>query len=138
MSRIFRSLRIARPLAILIALLLMLAPPGIAAAQPRLASGPVLGQAAANVLSLTVTPAKAQVGEQIQVQATGLAPGAAVDLSWETVSGGWVTRDYYHFGGKQFADSTQSLGAFQVGNDGRLAAEFTARRTTASCTILAP
>ena len=44
----------------------------------------------------------------------GGAKVAAVDLSWETVSGGWVTRDYYHFGGKQFADSTQSLGAFQV------------------------
>jgi hypothetical protein len=126
MSRNFRSRQIGRPLAILIALLLALGPSTMAAAQPRLASGPGLAQAAPNVLSMTVTPAKAQVGESIQVQAIGLPPGAGVDLSWETVSGGWVTRDYYHFGGKQFADSTQSLGAFQVGNDGRLAAEFKA------------
>src|SRR5436305_5753865 len=107
MSKNFRSPRIGRPLAILIAVLLTLAPPSMAAAQPRLASGPLLAQAPPN-LSMTLSPAKAQVGEQIQVHAAGLSPGAAVDLSWETVSGGWVTRDYYHFGGKQFADSTQS------------------------------
>jgi hypothetical protein len=114
MSKNSRARRVGTRLAILLALLAALAPPSLASAQvtPSLAA-------------LTVSPAKAQVGAQVEVQGTGLPAGAQVDLSWETVSGGWVTKDYYHFGGKQFADSSQSLGAFRVGPDGRLAAEFT-------------
>jgi hypothetical protein len=126
MSGKSRSGQLARRLAILAAVLATLAPPSMVSAQTLVAGGAVWAQAAPSLQSLTVTPAKAQVGAQIQVQAAGLAPGAVIDLSWETVTGGWVTRDYYHFGGKQFADSSQSLGGFRVGDDGRLAAEFTA------------
>jgi hypothetical protein len=125
MSNNSRSRRVGAALAILLALLATLAPPSLASAQQRLIGEPGLAQTAPSLLSLTVTPAKAQVGTKVEVQGTGLPADAAVELSWETVSGGWVTRDYYHFGGKQFADSSQSLGGFPVGADGRLSAEFT-------------
>jgi len=35
-----------------------------------------------------------------------------------------VTRDYYHFGGRQFSETTQILGRFQVTREGQLFAEF--------------
>src|SRR5207237_536521 len=104
MSTKSRSNRAGIPLAILLALLATVAPPG-----------PVSAQAGPSLALLTVSPAKAQVGTQVEIRGSGLPAGADVDLSWETVSGGWVTRDYYHFGGKQFADSRQSLGGFRVG-----------------------
>jgi hypothetical protein len=116
-----RSRQVGRHVAI-VAILMALMPPSVVSAQP---GTPALAQAAPNRLSLTVTPEKATVGAQVEVQAAGLLPGTAVDLSWQTVSGGWVTRDYYHFGGKQFTDSSQSLGGFHVGDDGRLTVDLT-------------
>ena len=56
--------------------------------------------------------------------ATGLPAGKTVDLTWETVTGGWVIEDYYHFRGKKYSKSTVSLGRFTVDAGGRLAARF--------------
>ena len=48
-----------------------------------------------------------------------------LDLLWETVDGGWVVEDDYHFRGKQFVETTRPLGQFEIGADGRLIAHFT-------------
>jgi len=98
---------------------------GVAPVQLRVGSGAVPTVSAANPVALTVTPGKGPVGARVQVQAAGLPAGATVDLGWETVNGGWVTRDYYHFGGKQFSETTQTLGRYRVANDGQFFAEFT-------------
>jgi hypothetical protein len=65
------------------------------------------------------------VGADVDVTATGLPPGKTVDLTWGTVTGGWVVEDYYRFLGKKYAESTVSLGKFTVDASGRLAARFT-------------
>jgi hypothetical protein len=44
---------------------------------------------------------------------------------WQTVNGGWVIEDYYHFRGKKFREIATSVGQAQIGPDGRLAAHFT-------------
>jgi hypothetical protein len=64
------------------------------------------------------------VGEQVLVTANGLPAGETVDLQWQTVSGGWVIRDYYYFGGKEYAETSSSLGQFTVDPEGRLDAQF--------------
>jgi hypothetical protein len=48
-------------------------------------------------------PSQPSVGNLVTFSASGLAPGSVVDLQWDTVEGGWVTRDYYKFEGKQGA-----------------------------------
>ena len=68
--------------------------------------------------------AKAVVGTEIDAVAEGLPPGRRVDLLWQTVTGGWVVENYYHFRGKKFTETSQSLGQADVGNDGRLTAHF--------------
>jgi hypothetical protein len=65
------------------------------------------------------------VGADVEVTATGLPPGKTVDLTWGTVTGGWVVEDYYRFLGKKYAESSVSLGKFTVDASGRLAAGFT-------------
>ena len=71
--------------------------------------------------SITATPV---VGTEVDAIAEGLPPGRKVDLLWQTVNGGWVIEDYYHFRGKKFTETTKSLGQADTGDDGRLAAHF--------------
>jgi hypothetical protein len=65
------------------------------------------------------------VGTSVQATANGLPAGEMVDLTWGTVTGGWVIEDYYHFRGKKYAEASTSLGQFHVDADGRLNARFT-------------
>jgi len=65
------------------------------------------------------------VGASAQATATGLPAGKTVDLTWGTVTGGWVIEDYYHFRGKKYSETTTSLGQFPVDSSGRLQARFT-------------
>ncbi len=67
---------------------------------------------------------EAIVGAEVQASAEGLPAGETVALQWGTVTGGWVIRDYYHFEGKQYSESTASLGQYQVDPNGRLDARF--------------
>ena len=46
----------------------------------------------------------AVVGTVAQATASGLPAGKTVDLTWGTVTGGWVVEDYYHFRGKKYAE----------------------------------
>ncbi len=124
MNRKTRLSRVDRSRRIVVGAIAVILVAGWAPAQAGAAGGAVATVSAASPIALTVTPAKATVGAFVQVQAAGLPAGTPVDLGWETVNGGWVTRDYYHFGGKQFSETTQSLGRFQTGNDGQLFAEF--------------
>src|SRR5258706_4918068 len=66
----------------------------------------------------------AAVGTEVQASATGLPAGKKVELQWGTVTGGWVIEDYYHFKGKKYAETTSSLGQFDVDANGRLDARF--------------
>ena len=68
--------------------------------------------------------AKPVPGTEIDAIAEGLPPGRKVDLMWQTVNGGWVIEDYFHFRGKKFAETERSLGQAVIGADGRLAAHF--------------
>ncbi len=68
--------------------------------------------------------AKAVPGTEIDATADGLPPGRAVDLMWQTVNGGWVIEDYFHFRGKKFTETATSLGQTVIGADGRLTAHF--------------
>ena len=77
------------------------------------------------VQQLTLTYDTPVVGAAVTASATGLSPGAEVELEWATVSGGWVIEDYYHFRGKQYEDIVTSLGSFLADQDGRLKAQFT-------------
>jgi hypothetical protein len=74
---------------------------------------------------LTFTYDQPIVGAEVRVSATGLPSGKTVELLWETVTGGWVIENYYHFRGKKFDASQASLGRFPVDADGRLDARFT-------------
>jgi hypothetical protein len=65
------------------------------------------------------------VGADVTVKATGLPAGKTVDLTWGTVTGGWVIEDYYRFLGKKYQESFISLGTFTVDDSGRLDARFT-------------
>lgn len=64
------------------------------------------------------------VGAEVRAAATGLPARQTVDLTWETVTGGWVVEDYYHFRGKKYSKATSSLGKFTVDAQGRLEARF--------------
>src|SRR5262249_51387032 len=55
---------------------------------------------------LDLTYAKpAVVGTPVGVTLSGLQPGKKVDLTWGTVTGGWVIEDYYHFRGKKYTET---------------------------------
>jgi hypothetical protein len=75
--------------------------------------------------TLKLTYASPTVGAEVRATASGLPAGKTVDLTWETVTGGWVIEDYYHFRGKKYAKATSSLGRFTVDAQGRLDAQFT-------------
>jgi len=64
------------------------------------------------------------VGTTAEATATGLPAGKTVDLTWGTVTGGWIIEDYYHFRGKKYSETTTSLGQFPVDSSGRLNARF--------------
>ncbi|HUK35012.1 MAG TPA: hypothetical protein VLV86_13905, partial [Vicinamibacterales bacterium] len=84
-------------------------------------------QTAAAVQPLRIThphDVKPVVGSEIDTVAEGLPPGRRVDLFWQTVSGGWVIEDYFHFRGKKFKETSQPLGQAETDDDGRLAAHF--------------
>ena len=91
------------------------------ASPPSPAAAPSSGAA---VQTLTLTYDSPTVGGEVRVTATNLPPGKAVDLTWETVTGGWVIEDYYYFRGKKYTPSTSSLGRFTIDDDGRLDAGF--------------
>jgi hypothetical protein len=83
--------------------------------------------AAAQLKTLTLSHpgnAKPVVGSEIDAIAEGLPPRRTFDLMWQTVKGGWVVEDYYHFRGKKFAETARTLGRVETGEDGRLAAHF--------------
>ena len=79
--------------------------------------------AASQTLSLTYK--SPTVGADVVAKATGLPAGKTVDLTWATVTGGWVVEDYYRFRGKKYEDATISLGTFTVDSAGALDARFT-------------
>jgi hypothetical protein len=64
------------------------------------------------------------VGSPVHVTGTGLPAGKTVDLTWGTVTGGWVIEDYYHFRGKKYSETTTSLGTFAIDKSGALDARF--------------
>jgi hypothetical protein len=68
--------------------------------------------------------AKPVPGTDVDATGEGLPPGRTVDLMWQTVNGGWVVEDYYHFRGKKFTETARSLGRTAIGEDGRLAFHF--------------
>ena len=63
-------------------------------------------------------------GAAARATASGLPAGKHVDLSWGSVTGGWVIEDYYHFRGKKYSETATSLGQFPVDSSGRLDARF--------------
>ena len=86
-----------------------------AAPQQPVAQGaaPAAKQIAAALKTLTLThpgAAKVVVGTVDQATAEGLPPRRKVELLWQTVKGGWVVEDYYHFRGKKFTETSTSLG----------------------------
>jgi hypothetical protein len=65
------------------------------------------------------------VGSEVRVTADGLPAGETIELTWETVTGGWVIEDYYHFRGKKYEESSIALGRFTIDGNGHLDARFT-------------
>jgi hypothetical protein len=111
----------------------------LAAADCRRADAPPAPAPAAGAADSTNKPAAAQlktlklahpgaakvvVGTEVDATAEGLPPRRKLDLVWQTVKGGWVVEDYYHFRGKKFAETAMSLGQVETDADGRLAAHF--------------
>jgi hypothetical protein len=96
-----------------------------AAVAAALAACWVAAASAAAVQTLTLTHGRPIVGAEVRAVATGLSPGKVVELTWGTVTGGWVVEGYYYFRGKKYTPSTISLGRFSVDAAGRLDARFT-------------
>ena len=74
---------------------------------------------------LNLTYDRPIVGTEVGVMLEGMPAGETIELQWGTVTGGWVIRDYYYFGGKEYTESTLSLGEFDVDSGGRLDVSFT-------------
>ena len=66
----------------------------------------------------------AAVSTAVRATLAGLTPRTSVELSWGTVTGGWVIEDYYHFRGKKYSEATTSLGRFTTDDHGQLDASF--------------
>jgi hypothetical protein len=75
--------------------------------------------------TLELTYKTPTVGADVTVKAGGLPAGKTVDLTWGTVTGGWVVEDYYRFLGKKYQEASISLGRFTVDAGGRLDGRFT-------------
>src|SRR5262245_29062199 len=73
---------------------------------------------------LNLTYDKATVGAEVHVACADLPAGKTAELQWGTVAGGWVIEDSYHFKGKKYAETTSSLGKFDIDSNGRLNARF--------------
>jgi hypothetical protein len=98
---------------------------GAASSAESPATGPAPATSApSSVQALNLSYEEPVVGAPVQATASGLPPGKTVELSWETVTGGWVVEDYYRFRGKKYTPSTTPLGRFTVDADGRLEARF--------------
>jgi hypothetical protein len=67
---------------------------------------------------------KPVVGAEIEATAEGLPPGRTVDLLWQTVNGGWVIEDYFHFRGKKFKETSRPIARAETDDNGRLFARF--------------
>src|SRR6266850_2311822 len=67
---------------------------------------------------------KPVVGSEIEAVAEGLPPGRTVDLLWQTVSGGWVIEDYFHFRGKKFKETSRPIAHAETDDNGRFFARF--------------
>ena len=87
------------------------------------ASPAAAGARPPQILKLTHTATT--VGAEVRASASDLPAGKTVELTWKTVTGGWVIEDYYHFRGKKYTESTSSLGRFTVDASGHLDARFT-------------
>lgn len=122
----FRSFRgaIGVGLAVLVVGAAGFAQTATGSAPSRAAAPPVVRQAQPSIAHIATTPAKTTVGGLVTFSAVGLQPDAVVDLHWDTVEGGWVTRDYYKFEGKQYRESQIPLAQFRVGGDGVLEGGF--------------
>src|SRR5579864_5956063 len=96
--------------------------PSVTPAAAALAPAPALNPQRAT-LDLAYD-APAVVGATVRATASGLSAGKTVDLTWGTVTGGWVVEDYYHFRGKKYSETTTSLGRFPSDASGRLNARF--------------
>ena len=110
------------------ALAILVACSRTAATPSEPASNPAPAAAAndSSIQTLTLAhDAKPTVGSDVRASASGLPAGKSVELTWKTVTGGWVIEDYYHFRGKKYAESTVSLGRFPIDASGRLDARFT-------------
>ena len=93
------------------------------------------GEAAGASPSAEATPQSVQllklsydaptVGSEVRVTADNLPPGKSIELTWKTVTGGWVIEDYYHFRGKKYEESSIALGRFTVDAGGHLDGRFT-------------
>ena len=92
----------------------------VAVAEASPASSP-----ASPPITLTFINDRPVVGAEVRVTANRLPAGKTVELMWETVTGGWVIEDYYHFRGKKYTNARSSLGTFAVDANGRLDARFT-------------
>ena len=77
------------------------------------------------VQTLTLTYDTPTVGADVHATASGLPAGRTVELSWATVTGGWVIENGYHFRGKKYVEASTPLGQFTVDANGRLDARFT-------------
>jgi hypothetical protein len=97
---------------------------GVGSVPSQAASPPVVTQTQSSFAHIVTSPAKTTVGNLVSFSATGFTPGSVIDLQWDTVEGGWVTRDYYKFEGKQYHESQLALGQFRVGDDGVLEGGF--------------
>jgi len=86
------------------------------------AAAPAAGEPAPQKLELNYD--SATVGAMVHATASALPPGKAVELTWGTVTGGWVVEGYYHFRGKKYKESQTTLGHFTTDDAGRLDASF--------------
>jgi len=95
-------------------------------ASPPEPSAPAASTAASESAShtLSLTYKSPTVGTEVMAKATGLPAGKTVNLTWGTVTGGWVVEDYYRFRGKKYEETTISLGKFTVDGNGALDARF--------------
>src|SRR5215510_10513650 len=75
--------------------------------------------------TLKLTHAATTVGAEVHASASDLPARKTVELTWKTVTGGWVIEDYYHFRGKKYTESSSSLGRFEIDASGHLDARFT-------------
>jgi hypothetical protein len=101
------------------------ASPSESAAAETSGSAPDSAAASSDVQTLSLTYKTPTVGADVRVAASGLPAGKTVDLTWGTVTGGWVVEDYYRFLGKKYEESSISLGKFTVSSSGALDARFT-------------